>query len=51
MTTFDLSAALNDLIAQAEPATPSQETSLQEAFAALLAGGAFETVPSLIDTE
>ncbi len=38
MTTTELATALADLIAQAEPATTIQETSLQDAFAALLAG-------------
>ncbi len=48
MTTTELAAALNDLIAQAEPTT-SQETSLQDAFAALLVGADPEQAPEQAD--
>lgn len=45
MTTTELATALADLIAQAEPATTSQEPSIQDAFAALLAGAGPEESP------
>lgn len=45
MTTTELAAALTDLIAQAEPVITSQEASLQDAFAELLASAGPEEPP------